>query len=114
MAATPGQPARSVGQRLFDEPYAFEFAQAVRLLELLRPGSVPLGTGLDPRAEALTLAGALAPVFAPSALGALRLAQPRALAVEGRHLGLRGEGTRRGAPQCAKGARREHRRERSG
>lgn len=82
MAATPGQPARSVGQRLFDEPYAFEFAQAVRLLELLRPGSVPLGTGLDPRAEALTLAGALAPVFAPSALGALRLAQPRALAVE--------------------------------
>ena len=82
MAATPGQPARSVAQRLFDEPYAFEFAQAVRLLELLRPGSVPLGTGLDPRGEALALAGALAPVFAASALGALRRAQPRALAGE--------------------------------
>jgi type VI secretion system protein ImpH len=82
MAATPGQPARSVAQRLFDEPYAFEFAQAVRLLELLRPGSVPLGTGLDPRAEALALAGALAPVFAPSALGALRRAAPRALSAE--------------------------------
>jgi type VI secretion system protein ImpH len=85
MAATPGQPARSVAQRLFDEPYAFEFAQAVRLLELLRPGSVPLGTGLDPRAEALALAGALAPVFAPSALGALRRAAPRALAAEAQH-----------------------------
>jgi type VI secretion system protein ImpH len=81
MAANPEQSARSVAQRLFDEPYAFEFAQAVRLLELLRPGSVPLGTGLDPRAEALTLSGALAPAFAPSALGALRRAPPRALAV---------------------------------
>ncbi|MEQ5843492.1 type VI secretion system baseplate subunit TssG [Paraburkholderia acidicola] len=80
MAATPGQTAGSVAQRLFDEPYAFEFAQAVRLLELLRPGSVPLGTGLDPRAEALALAGALTPVFAPSALGALRRTLPRALA----------------------------------
>jgi type VI secretion system protein ImpH len=81
MAANPEQTARSVAQRLFDEPYAFEFAQAVRLLELLRPGSVPLGTGLDPRAEALALAGALAPEFAPSALGALRPALRRALAV---------------------------------
>jgi type VI secretion system protein ImpH len=81
MAANPEQPTRSVAQRLFDEPYAFEFAQAVRLLELLRPGSTPLGTGLDPRTEALALAGALAPVFAPSALGALRRAPSRALAI---------------------------------
>ncbi|TKC81440.1 type VI secretion system baseplate subunit TssG [Trinickia terrae] len=80
MAADAGQPARSVAQRLFDEPHAFEFAQAVRLLELLRPEAVPLGTGLDPRAEALGLMGALAPVFAPSALGAVRQAPLRSLA----------------------------------
>ncbi|WP_207005391.1 type VI secretion system baseplate subunit TssG, partial [Trinickia mobilis] len=79
MAADAGQSARSVAERLFDEPHAFEFAQAVRLLELLRPGAVPLGTGLDPRAEALGLMGALAPVFAPSALGTVRQAPLRAL-----------------------------------
>ncbi|QCP53532.1 type VI secretion system baseplate subunit TssG [Trinickia violacea] len=79
MAADAGHPARSVAERLFDEPHAFEFAQAVRLLELLRPGAVPLGTGLDPRAEALGLMGALAPVFAPSALGAVREAPLRSL-----------------------------------
>jgi type VI secretion system protein ImpH len=81
MAADAGQSARSVTQRLFDEPHAFEFAQAVRLLELLHPDAVPLGTGLDPRAEALGLMGALAPVFAPSALGAMRHAPLRSRAL---------------------------------
>jgi len=80
MAADAGQTARSVAERLFAEPHAFEFVQAVRLLERLRPDAVPLGTGLDPRAEALALCGALAPVFAPSALGALRRESPRSLA----------------------------------
>jgi type VI secretion system protein ImpH len=80
MATDAGQTARSIAERLFAEPHVFEFAQAVRLLERLRPGAVPLGTGLDPRAEALSLSGALAPVFAPSALGALRRASPRSLA----------------------------------
>jgi type VI secretion system protein ImpH len=80
MATDAGQTARSIAERLFAEPHVFEFAQAVRLLERLRPDAVPLGTGLDPRAEALSLAGALAPVFAPSALGALRRSSPRSLA----------------------------------
>jgi type VI secretion system protein ImpH len=82
MAADAEQTARSVAERLFAEPYAFEFVQAVRLLERLRPDAVPLGTGLDPRAEALTLCGALTPVFAPSALGALRRESPRSLAAD--------------------------------
>jgi len=82
MAAETGQSARSVAERLFDEPHAFEFAQAVRLFAVLRRDAVPLGTGLDPRAEALALSGALAPVFAASALGPLRAAQPRSHALE--------------------------------
>jgi len=82
MAPDAGQSPRSVAQRLVDEPHAFEFAQAVRLFELLRPDAVPLGMGLDPRAEALGLAGALAPVFAPSALGPVRPAPQRALTTQ--------------------------------
>ena len=81
MAAEREQPARSVAQRLFDEPYAFEFVQAVRILELLRPDSVPLGIGLDPRREALALAGALSPAFPVSAIGPLRRSPPRSLAL---------------------------------
>jgi type VI secretion system protein ImpH len=82
MAADSGQSAGSVAQRLFDAPHAFEFAQAVRLFELLRRDAAPLGTGLDPHAEALGLAGALAPVFAASALGPLRRAPRHSLALD--------------------------------
>ena len=80
MAADDGQPARSLTQRLFDEPHAFEFTQAVRLLELLQPHAQPLGTGLDPAREALALSGNLAPAFPASALGPLRRGLPRSLA----------------------------------
>jgi type VI secretion system protein ImpH len=80
MAADDGQPARSLTQRLFDEPHAFEFTQAVRLLELLRPHAQPLGTGLDPAAEAMALSGNLSPAFPASALGPLRRGLPRSLA----------------------------------
>ncbi|WP_322044081.1 type VI secretion system baseplate subunit TssG [Paraburkholderia sp. J67] len=82
MAADDGQPARTLAQRLYAEPHAFEFAQAVRLLELLRPGATPLGTGLDPRREALMLSGTLSPAFPPSALGPLRERAPRSLALD--------------------------------
>lgn len=80
MAADDGQPARSLTQRLFDEPHAFEFTQAVRLLELLQPHAQPLGTGLDPSQEALALSGNLSPAFPASALGPLRRGLPRSLA----------------------------------
>ncbi|WP_395061871.1 type VI secretion system baseplate subunit TssG [Paraburkholderia silvatlantica] len=80
MAADDGQPPRSLTQRLFDEPHAFEFTQAVRLLELLQPHAQPLGTGLDPSQEALALSGNLSPAFPASALGPLRRGLPRSLA----------------------------------
>ncbi|WP_321951223.1 type VI secretion system baseplate subunit TssG [Paraburkholderia bannensis] len=82
MAADDGQPARTLAQRLYAQPHAFEFAQAVRLLELLRPDATPLGTGLDPRSEALMLSGTLSPVFAASAIGPLRERAPRSLALD--------------------------------
>jgi type VI secretion system protein ImpH len=82
MAADDGQPARTLTERLFEEPHAFEFAQAVRLLELLKPHARAPGTGLDPRQEALALSGTLSPAFPASALGPLRRALPRSLALE--------------------------------
>ncbi len=41
----------SVKDWLFQEPYRFEFYQAVRLLELLRPDQVSVGCGVDPARE---------------------------------------------------------------
>jgi type VI secretion system protein ImpH len=40
-----------VGRRLFDEPYAFEFVQAVRLLRLLSPDRIDVGFFGSPRKE---------------------------------------------------------------
>ncbi|WP_321813921.1 MULTISPECIES: type VI secretion system baseplate subunit TssG [unclassified Paraburkholderia] len=82
MAADDGQPARTLAQQLYAQPHAFEFAQAIRLLELLSPDATPLGTGLDPRREALMLSGTLSPVFPASAIGPLRARAPRSLALD--------------------------------
>lgn len=72
MATASRQPARALAARLFAQPYAFDFEQAVRLLERLNPGAVPLGTGTDPRREAVRLHGPLAPLFPPSAISHLK------------------------------------------
>lgn len=71
MATTSGQPARALARRLFAQPYAFDFEQAVRLLERLNPSAILLGTGSDPRREAVRLHGPLAPLFPPSAISQL-------------------------------------------
>ena len=68
MATTSRQPARALAARLVAQPYAFDFEQAVRLLERLNPSAIPLGTGADPRREAVRLHGPLAPLFPPSAI----------------------------------------------
>lgn len=81
MAADDGQPARTLTDRLFEAPHAFEFTQAVRLLELLAPHARPPGTGLDPRQEALALTGTLSAAFPASALGPLKRGLPRSLAL---------------------------------
>jgi type VI secretion system protein ImpH len=71
LATTSGQPARALATRLFAQPYAFDFEQAVRLLERLNLSAIPLGTGTNPRREAVCLHGPLAPLFPPSAISRL-------------------------------------------
>ena len=71
MATTSRQPARALAARLFAQPYAFDFEQAVRLLERLNLSAIPLGTGTNPRREAVRLHGPLAPLFPPSAISRL-------------------------------------------
>jgi type VI secretion system protein ImpH len=44
---------RSVADWLFAEPYRFDFFQAVRLLEMLRPHARPVGEGSEPEKEAV-------------------------------------------------------------
>jgi type VI secretion system protein ImpH len=53
MAADGGLPPGSVAAELFEAPYRFDFFQAVRVLQALRPapGSAPAGAGGEPSAE---------------------------------------------------------------
>ncbi|QRY77360.1 type VI secretion system baseplate subunit TssG [Pseudomonas sp. PDNC002] len=70
--ATPGRPtARPLSQRLRAEPHAFEWLQALLLLERECPDATSLGQGSLPEAEALRLRGPLTPVFEPSQISAL-------------------------------------------
>lgn len=53
MAALGWGKNHSVGDWLYEEPYGFDFFQAVRLLELASPGSSPVGEGAEPAREAV-------------------------------------------------------------
>jgi type VI secretion system protein ImpH len=52
-ARGPARQARTLEAHLFEEGYAFDFYQAVRLLQRLRPQSIPVGQGGPPDAEAV-------------------------------------------------------------
>ena len=54
-AATVVNTPLTVVDRLFAEPFAFDFFQAMRLLERLKPEARPVGRGGDPVAEAVRL-----------------------------------------------------------
>jgi type VI secretion system protein ImpH len=70
--ASPGRrTAVAVGERLRDEPQAFELLQALLLLERAQPQATPLGQGIDPRREAVRLRGPLTPLFAASQVARL-------------------------------------------
>ena len=65
--ATPGRHAPlPLSRRLRDEPQAFEFLQALLLLERERPDAESLGRSSAPQGEALRLRGPLTPTFAAS------------------------------------------------
>ncbi len=66
MGAPFRRSTRSVAQQLYAEPHRFEFYQAVRILEQLRPQSVPLGEGVEPRREAVAFASDPGFAFPPS------------------------------------------------
>lgn len=57
---------RPLAEWLRDEGYRFDFFQAVRLLERMRPNSVPLGDGSDPRRESVRLRSGLDLTFPAS------------------------------------------------
>lgn len=52
-----------VARSLFERPEAFEFFQAVRLLERLHPELDPVGRGADPASEAVRFAASTAMAF---------------------------------------------------
>lgn len=66
MAAQSRPPAAGVAQALFTEPYGFDFFQAVRVLEALRPHTAPAGEGSRPADEAVRFRATPALSFAPS------------------------------------------------
>jgi type VI secretion system protein ImpH len=63
MGAHGWRKSASVEAWLFAEGHAFDFYQAVALLERLRPGSLPVGEGEDPREEAVRFSSSVALAF---------------------------------------------------
>jgi type VI secretion system protein ImpH len=72
-AAVPADewPPDSVAARLFREGFGFDFFQAVRLLERLRPKSVPVGRAGPPAAEAVRFRARQTLAFPPSSIYSL-------------------------------------------
>jgi type VI secretion system protein ImpH len=68
MAATSGEPAASVAELLFAEGFAFDFFQAVRLLEKMAPERRPVGHESAPSAEAARFRAHTALNFPASAI----------------------------------------------
>src|SRR5262249_8629065 len=58
----------SVEERLFEEGYAFDFFQAVRILERLAPARRAVGRGGPPGVEAVRFRAHLSLSFPPSAI----------------------------------------------
>lgn len=71
MATAGWRPTDTVATRLLQQTHAFDFGQALALLQKLYPHGTPPGTGVDPRQETVRLNGPLFAVFPVSALGAL-------------------------------------------
>lgn len=71
--------ARRLLDRLFEEPWTFEFFQAVHLLEQLQPDRTSIGGFGDPRREAVRLTTATSVAFPASEIQGLELrdGQPR-------------------------------------
>ncbi len=53
MATPQRRPQPSLEAKFFAQPYEFDFHQAVRILEWLKPGCTPIGEGDNPKNEAM-------------------------------------------------------------
>jgi type VI secretion system protein ImpH len=81
MAGTERRKEPAVVDQLRSEAFQFAYYQAVRLLHMLRPGSVPLGQGSDPTQEAVRLRAAISLAFPASDVAGLRDGTPPELVV---------------------------------
>ncbi|MDI2143344.1 MULTISPECIES: type VI secretion system baseplate subunit TssG [unclassified Pseudomonas] len=91
--ATPSRHAPvalTLGQRLRRDPQAFEWLQALLLLEREQPQADSLGSGTSPQAEALKLRGPLTPVFAASQIESLEEKSGEPLTLNSPMFGLGG------------------------
>ena len=92
MATGRGRRRAPVVERLQDEPYRFEFAQAVRILERARPTSAPVGSGSVPEREAVRFSSSIGSGFPASEIDRVELGgdedEPARMAVN--FLGLAG------------------------
>ena len=66
MTAFGWKTGRTVEEWLYAEPYRFDFFQAVRILELLKPGSLSLGETSEPEKEAVRFLSRVAMDFPAS------------------------------------------------
>ena len=73
MAGADGRDSPALIETLRREPYRFDVRQAIRLLEAMADGAVPLGAGSDPAREAVRLRASLTRSFPPSDIEALVL-----------------------------------------
>jgi type VI secretion system protein ImpH len=65
-------PQKPLNERLIDEPYRFNFFQAVRLLERIYPESSPVGTEMTPNNEIVRFKSYLSLTFPASQIQSMR------------------------------------------
>ena len=68
-------PRKDLNQKLFDEPYKFEFFQAVRLLEKMFPERSPITRSVTPQNEVVRIRGNASLKFPPSQIFDIRESQ---------------------------------------
>ena len=71
MASEGGRPDPALREALFEEPFRFDFFQAVRLLELIYPDRKPVGGRASPHEEAVRFRTHVSLAFPPSAIQGL-------------------------------------------
>src|SRR5271170_8150228 len=76
MATTVRRSVRPLIELLAAEPYRFDSRQAVRVLELMVPGSVPVGLLGDPSDEAVAFRSSLSTAFPASDIDRVEMPPP--------------------------------------